>query len=366
MAGILTIKSNGQELPHRVELKIQFMPDAVIMNGTPAVYYELRLTNHSPDSIYVNSLQIWSMTDSSIVFSNNNVELGKRIAGRNAFNEIERNILAPADSMVMYMEFSLRENKPAFQLNHVLQVERLKNNMKSKFTISTLASISNQQQIVLGPPLKSGPWVAVYDPIWERGHRRVMYTVNNIQRIPGRFAIDFINVDTLGNYSVGDSDSIKNWFGYGLDVLAVADGIVRTTRDDFSESLTVSQHPHYTKEQATGNFISIDLGNNNIAFYEHLKPGSIKVKPGQRVKSGDVIASLGFTGQSTGPHLHFHVANSNSPLEAEGIPFVFRNFTLLGSFPTFENFGKVPWMKNSTPMNVTRERPSPKSVINFD
>jgi murein DD-endopeptidase len=104
--------------------------------------------------------------------------------------------------------------------------------------------------------------------------------------------------------------------------------------------------------------------DNQFAFYEHLKPKSIKVKKGQTVKKGDVIASLGFTGQTTGPHLHFHVADTDSPLGAEGIPFVFETFEMLGAYSDFTQFGKALW----TPINKSiryQERPLPNCVIEF-
>src|SRR3546814_3208759 len=87
------------------------------------------------------------------------------------------------------------------------------------------------------------------------------------------------------------------------------------------ESATISAHPENALGDATGNYVALDLGDGRHAFYEHLKPGSIRVVPGQRVRRGEVIAELGFTGDSTGPHLHFHVADAPSPLGAEGLPF---------------------------------------------
>lgn len=52
----------------------------------------------------------------------------------------------------------------------------------------------------------------------------------------------------------------------------------------------------------------LDLGDNRHAFYGHLLPGSLRVKPGDRVRRGQVIGRLGNSGNSTGPHLHFHNA----------------------------------------------------------
>jgi murein DD-endopeptidase MepM/ murein hydrolase activator NlpD len=194
----------------------------------------------------------------------------------------------------------------------------------------------------------------------------VIYTVEEKRRIPGRFAIDFIRLNNEGKYANGTDDEIKNWYGYGADVLAVSDGVIASTCDDFSESAALSTHPSYPAEKATGNYVSIDIGNERMVFYEHLKPGSIKVKSGQKVKKGDVIASLGFTGQTTGPHLHFHVADKNSYLGAEGVPFVFESFIILGSYADMSKFGKEVWepAKNSG-QRIRAERPVPNAVIKF-
>ena len=219
---------------------------------------------------------------------------------------------------------------------------------------------------VIGAPLDEGIWTAIYEPSWENGHRRYVYTVNGKARIPARFAIDFIKVNEEGRYATGNEDSIDNWLGYGARVLAVADGVVSATKNDFPESKTLAAHPDYTADKATGNYISLKIADSLFAFYEHLQPGSIKVKPGQRVKKGDVIASLGFTGQSTGPHLHFHMANQDSPLGAEGVPFVFEQFTYRGVYEKLDNLGKNKWtiIKTDRPQR-RNERPVPNAVVVF-
>lgn len=76
----------------------------------------------------------------------------------------------------------------------------------------------------------------------------------------------------------------------GTDVLATAPGVV--TRSNWNWG-------------ANGNCLEIRHDDGVLAKYLHLSDN--KVKPGDRVKPGDVIALSGNTGRSTGPHLHYQL-----------------------------------------------------------
>jgi murein DD-endopeptidase MepM/ murein hydrolase activator NlpD len=69
--------------------------------------------------------------------------------------------------------------------------------------------------------------------------------------------------------------------------------------------------------------VVIAHGEGEFSMYVHLKPGSVRVEKGQKVKAGDEIAALGSSGNSTEPHLHFQVANGPDVMTAAAIPVRF-------------------------------------------
>jgi murein DD-endopeptidase MepM/ murein hydrolase activator NlpD len=82
-----------------------------------------------------------------------------------------------------------------------------------------------------------------------------------------------------------------------------------------------------TIQMAAGNHVVVDIGGGRFAFYAHMQPGSLKVKAGDKVTTGQVLGLLGNSGNTDTPHLHFHVMDGPSPLFANGLPFVFTSFT---------------------------------------
>ena len=50
------------------------------------------------------------------------------------------------------------------------------------------------------------------------------------------------------------------------------------------------------------------------------------MKPGDKVRRGQVLGLVGNSGNSTEPHLHFHVTDGSSALESEGVPYLLESF----------------------------------------
>lgn len=165
--------------------------------------------------------------------------------------------------------------------------------------------------------------------------------------VPEEFALDIAKIGESGLSHKGDGKRFDDYYAYGADVLASADGRVISAANDQPEDPSAMQRPNETqeayfarlqKEQGerlakglraiTGNYVMIDHGKNEYSLYAHLQPGSVRVEVGTQVKAGDVIGKLGSSGNSTEPHLHFHVCDKPDPLMCAGIPVNFSNVTI--------------------------------------
>ena len=71
------------------------------------------------------------------------------------------------------------------------------------------------------------------------------------------------------------------------------------------------------------NILVIEHEDGSVAYYVHLAPGSVRVGIGDRVRTGEIIASVGSTGFTTGPHLHFDVVALGPRLERVSLPVEF-------------------------------------------
>lgn len=357
----------SERVPVRQSLDMQVIwnPAPVIVGGRCQLVYELRLTSFATQPLALASLHV--MDEHGATVESFDADALQKMIGRpDGSGDATPLVLPPGATAVAYVTLPYPSGS-APRLVHRMDME----SGGKHFSVAgaPVRPRTSPTPLELGPPLRGGPWVAVYNEAWPRGHRRVLYAINGRLHVPGRFAIDWIKVDAQGRYARGDEAAAGNWYGYGEDVIAVADAVVASASDDIAEedSVTVHATRKVPLQDASGNYVSLDLGDGHYAFYEHLQPGSIRVKAGDRVRRGQVIAKLGYTGQSTGPHLHFHVADANDSLDAEGVPYMLTRYTLLGKFADASDLGTDRgWQHGGdTPQIRRAEMPAPMSVVQF-
>jgi hypothetical protein len=119
-----------------------------------------------------------------------------------------------------------------------------------------------------------------------------------------RYAYDLFQVVDHFSYS-GDPLKNASYHAFGLEIVAPADGTVVSIQNDIADNEPVGV---MNEKDPVGNVVVIDHGGE-YSYLAHLKKGSITVKPGDSVTTGQVIGQLGNSGNSSEAHLHFQVSD---------------------------------------------------------
>jgi murein DD-endopeptidase len=347
-----------------VDLAVPFQPVSFRQGDRDQIAYELHVTNFQRTDVVLTAVTVDSNRGSLVAYRAD--DLRRRIIRPGLRNDHpEPQILAPGMRAVINVWIPLRDAAivPS-SITHVVELTMQRPDRVETVTVrGGAAAVITAPAMILDPPLGAGAWVAIYDPLLKGGHRTAIYTLDGRARIPGRFAIDFIELPRDGALASDPKARPAAGNGWGADVLAVADATVAMAVDGVPDDLPQP----VAADLASGNHVALDLGGGRFAFYEHLQRGSVRVKQGAKVRRGDVLARLGSSGSSSiGPHLHFHVADANATLAAEGLPFVFRNFTALGEFSSIDAlFAGDKWIPGQLARPAVLTRPTPNAVISF-
>jgi hypothetical protein len=152
------------------------------------------------------------------------------------------------------------------------------------------------------------------------------------------FASDFIYVDEAGRAYHDDPRKLENWYGYGKPVYAPGAGVVLASANDIPDNwfenaqATMIGHPKISAgkdPQDIGNFVLIDHDNREYSLLVHMKPGSVLVRSGDRIKQGQEVGAIGFAGDSIFPHLHYSLMSGATLFKDWGLPIYFLHFRRL-------------------------------------
>lgn len=349
-----------------VEVRILHAPTVATIDGRPVLAWEVHLTNARVDTVRVQRVVVRDGARRVIAtFADSALERSIQPVSRGP-SQAPAAVVPPGVRRVLHAWVTLASGEIPRQLVHEVTVTRAGGDV---VTTSAPVLVERAPARLMSPPLRGGPWAAIYDPALPGGHRMAIYTVDGHARIPARFAMDFVRLPATGRFDLNDTTADRN--GFGADVLAVGDGTIAFAVDDMpdNDNTGSAPRPRFAIEAGSGNYVALDLGGGRYAFYEHLKAGSVSVRPGQRVRAGQVIARLGYSGSSSiGPHLHFHLADASALLASEGQPFALRSFREMGAFrdiATLMRGGAFDPPSGGTPIARAREMPRPNAVVIF-
>jgi hypothetical protein len=340
-------------------------------DGKVHLVYELELTNGFPIPVTVTHVEVHDVaTDAIIETLTGDALLSSTsllASGATATTEV------PGSSIgVIWFEitFDGRAQLPA-EIDHDVTVS-VPPGYPVPETISSRGGRTPVRQnppSVIGPPLVGDQWLAV-GSCCDGPHRRSIQPVNGELWLAQRFAIDFNRLTPDHLQATGDISLNESWPTYDQPVIAVADAEVAVTGDHYADQTPNAPRP-VGIEEADGNFVILKLDDDVYAFYAHLKPGTVAVKPGDHVTRGQVLAHTGNTGSSTGPHMHFQLMDGPSALVANGLPYVFDHFDLTGRGPSIPDLIALNPQTDVVPIDTnnagprTDQLPVGGDLINF-
>jgi hypothetical protein len=318
--------------PLQLEMRVPFEPTMFSSAGRNHLTYELYLTNFGSSPLALRRVEILDADNlaSAPIAAFESGQLDALLqpigAQTSASGNSDPHQLAGGATVVVFLWIAL---------DHGVHVpHKLRHRILTADSAADGAIISTHhtELKVLGPPVMGTNWLADDGPSndHDNHHRRGILFFEGRALISRRYAIDWQQSQNGKTFS-GDASDKRSYYAYGKPVLAVADGIVVSARDGLPDNVPRHNGEFTTAVEMTadtvfGNNIVLDLGGQQFATYCHLQPGSLRAKVGDHVRSGQVLAKIGGSGDARQPHVHFQLQTSSNPLAGEGVPYLIDHY----------------------------------------
>lgn len=355
----------GQRAP--VEVRAPVLPTLIAAaDGRAHLAYELHVTNVYQDTgvLRLERIDVFSDPGRMPVLTYDNTALDTRVLHPGAEASIRyRRELDSGRRAIVHVWATLPPGVAApRRLSHrLLFVDDKGNEQTIEGVPLDLGSVA---PLVLGAPLRGGRWLVHNGPGNHRSpHWGSLLARNGLVTIPQRFAVDWQGVDDAGRMVRGEflTSANEDWVGFGTEVVAVADGLVRGVRDGIVDHAPLTEPgppADVTQDDVGGNYVVLELNPRTFVYYSHLQRNSVAVRPGDRVVRGQLLGRVGNSGNTNAPHLHFHVGDTDRLEDSEGLPFLLETFELLGE-TTVERALGLKTTEMAVTMPETRDREMP-------
>lgn len=302
-------------------------------DGANHLAYEIRIVNTAPQDATINEVQPRA----------NGEPFGSALSGAALASMLKigdgqgTGATIPAGgSALLFMDVTYgRRAQPPRRLRHGFSVTLTDSANPASGQDNSFAGVPTKvlraPPLVVEPPLRGPDWVVANgccDPI--NAHRGAALAINGSTHVAQRYAIDFVQLNSSGTLFSGPIDQLSSYAYFGAPIRSATAGRVVRVRDGGPEQVPGALPPGQTVNTADGNYAVVRADAGHFAFYAHMQPGSIRVEVGDRVRAGQLLGLLGNTGNTDAPHLHFHIMDGPSPLQSNGVPFVYDRFRSRG------------------------------------
>lgn len=345
-------------------------PWPVVSEGSTYLLYELNITNCSPLHLKLEGVEVLSEGGEALAqYTGADLTTHLHVIGPEDSGAAAEQ-LAGGRAVILFVDLRLKQGATAPpRLKHRLRFSFERGGQRLERTLTGGGVLVRREPVPLIHSPLSGPgWVA-FNGLAAADHRRTVMPIDGHAHDAQRFAIDWMCLGPDGKLLQGDPGRNESYYCYGKPLLAVADARVVSVQDTIPDNPgnNPAESRSITLANIIGNYVVLDIGKGCFALYGHLKPGSVRVKPGQRVKVGEVVGQLGNSGNSDAPHLHFHLTDGPSPLASEGIPYVLPNFTRRGVTEDPAVLEGWQWLPKaeSVPSVRQNEFPADRALVDF-
>jgi Peptidase family M23 len=305
------------------------------------IEYDLLTTNATPAPVTLTSIEVLGPRG-RVLRRLSGAALASVTAPLQGFGAASATI--PASGVVdTLIDVVLPRGQPPRQLSHRIRYalppgDPFRAFVQSEVIRGPRVRVDTRRALIVAPPVRGSGWLVLNGccGTLESTHSLVRLAVNGSDfQHPETFAIDWVREEG-GRLFTGNGAALRDHFAFGAAVSSSTSGVVVSARDGFPEQTpAILQEPPagITQGNYLGNYVIVRVRPGVYAYYAHLERGSVAVKVKQRVKTGQRLARLGDSGNSTTPHLHWGFLDTPNPQAANSLPFEFRRFTLVGSFP---------------------------------
>jgi murein DD-endopeptidase MepM/ murein hydrolase activator NlpD len=148
----------------------------------------------------------------------------------------------------------------------------------------------------------------------------------HVESVAQKNAFDFLIYDEKGLTHKGTGEANEDYYAFGKELYSPCDGEVVLVVDGIKDNIPGVLNPIYIP----GNTVIIKTANGEFVFFAHFKQHSIVVKQGQKVTTGALLGLCGNSGNSSEPHLHFHLQNTEDMTKATGAKCFFDQLKVNG------------------------------------
>jgi Peptidase family M23 len=347
-------------------------------DGRFHIAYELVLTNMTQFAVDVERVEVRDARTHRVLQSLAGRALSSRmnpVAESNTGRKpADPTLMSSSGSSIVWFDVIVRRNADVPGVLEHLVVASTRPPKAVRFSsLVGRVSLRSGPPVVLGPPVRSGIWLAMEGCCdFDTHHRRGLLTVDGNMVVPQRFAVDWIMLDRQHRAWVGNPARLSSYFSYGQPEIAVAAGTIVVARDGIPNSPPPHDPTPPPLARLTGNYVELRVSPGIYVTYAHMKPGSVRVHVGQHVRRGQLLGELGNSGNSATPHLHLQVQITPS-FVSDGLPYVFSRFHLLGEItePVTDSTlglrpnGKLPFAPALHPGTRRLEMPLNLNVVRF-